>query len=531
MKGERPMARRAHKANDNTSGMSEQELTNLIAMLEAAKEGSAFAGLQLNQGKDGLILTMRVSADKDPTTVADDSTGEQLLDEGGHDLNPDETARLKQLLTDESVQQRLITKLLEASRKQLAPKLPQVPSAFNGDNQACILSTPEVMTVLEAYSAGNQPQKWTPSTNQYPTYTRKWASGDVSLQLRPNHAVSASEAEIAALWEQVQALGDEDGDIFLLMLAQALIGEREPGKRGVWITSASILDDRGVEPMRKREGGTTRRAGHRQADIERVGKGFARQQSQHIVIRRDIRESDTPKRKGSKAKTTSKRWYESDKPLWIVYETLRQHELPASGLPPAAAPATAPALPAAADTSGPMSTPPNATTSPPPASSTIVAVRYDPGEWITPFLDKPNRTLAYLCQQTVRYDPYHERWEKRLARYLMFQTRMNAQKSGSVLFCRVGTLLETLSLPIDDDHPIQARKRLERAFDRMVEDGHIAAWAYADSSELPKRNWFETWRARSIRVMALGSGVPAEPPAVLGNGKGSVSPKTLQSPK
>ena len=133
---------------------------------------------------------------------------------------------------------------------------------------------------------------------------------------------------------------------------------------------------------------------------------------------------------------------------------------------------------------------------------------YRPGPWLAPFLVPPNRQTALLAPTVLRYDPYHERWEKRLGRYLTFHLRMDARRAGGApLVRRLGPLLDELGLPLDRRHPERTRSRCEAALDRLVRDGVIGAWAYTsaartDLAALPARRWLDQWRAATIAITA-----------------------------
>src|SRR5207248_2316121 len=57
-----------------------------------------------------------------------------------------------------------------------------------------------------------------------------------------------------------------------------------------------------------------------------------------------------------------------------------------------------------------------------------VAWQYRESSWMVPFLDGPNRFTGYLFDKVLNYDPYHEKWEKRMGKYFLFWMRTNASK-------------------------------------------------------------------------------------------------------
>lgn len=138
-----------------------------------------------------------------------------------------------------------------------------------------------------------------------------------------------------------------------------------------------------------------------------------------------------------------------------------------------------------------------------------IAWRYSPGAWLAPFLTVPNRQVALLMQQALRYDPYRQRWEKRLARYLTCHLRMDA-KNGRPLVRRIGPLLDELHLPVDRRHPERTRGRFETALHRLARDGVIDGWDYTGEARgvlatLPSRGWLEWWRDTTITITPSGA--------------------------
>ena len=128
-------------------------------------------------------------------------------------------------------------------------------------------------------------------------------------------------------------------------------------------------------------------------------------------------------------------------------------------------------------------------------SMDIEAILVTPGEAFGRFLLGPGRQLALLSSEALRYDPYRQWVEKRLARYLSWQWRVSASSGDFVRTYRVSTLLEELGLAISDFHPARTRERFEKALDSLQSDGVISGWQYAESwsdGNLP-RTWVPLW--------------------------------------
>ncbi|HKB49613.1 MAG TPA: hypothetical protein VKC57_18025, partial [Ktedonobacterales bacterium] len=132
-----------------------------------------------------------------------------------------------------------------------------------------------------------------------------------------------------------------------------------------------------------------------------------------------------------------------------------------------------------------------------------IAWRYRMGSWLTPFLSGPNRKMAWLCQQALRYDPYHEQWEKRLARYFVFHLRINVNTGASSIKRNIKALLQDLSLEANERYPEKTRQRFQSAMDQLVTDGVIDGWEYAkNNATLPARKWLATWLSWDVQVHA-----------------------------
>jgi hypothetical protein len=142
-----------------------------------------------------------------------------------------------------------------------------------------------------------------------------------------------------------------------------------------------------------------------------------------------------------------------------------------------------------------------------PDAPLAVAWYYQPGTCLESFLIGPNYRAAWLLQQALHYDPYHEKWEKRLARYFTFQMRMNADFGGTTIKRTIGTLIDELALPINRNDPDKTKKRFEKAMNQLRKDGIISSWGpeeryYQDMEQYPRRNWLESWLAHEIEVSA-----------------------------
>lgn len=363
-----------------------------------------------------------------------------------------------------------------------ARQLPITPDVFR-DSHALMATPIPALHIVQGLSSAT----WRKREDGTPYYHAETVKGrdrgentstemELRLEDAPEPPLTAQE-QVAQLWQLTRARSDLDGDLFLAMWAQHLSAPKDT-EGYAWLTGDMFLGYRGIEPITKAEpDGDRRRAGQRTEDKQTVSAALVRQMAVWVKVRtmleggEDGEGASSAQRKRSKARP--RRQYTHESRLWLVPEVVRQHEL--TGVAPDG------------------------------ASSHIVAWRYKPGTWATPFLAKPNLHFALLCQTALQYDPYREQWEKRLARYYLFYLRISGGPiyGGTTIRRAVGDLLTELELPVDTDHPQRTRKRFEQALVRLVADRVIDAWGYdKDNPELPRRNWLPGWQQWGVYVTA-----------------------------
>lgn len=376
-----------------------------------------------------------------------------------------------------------------SSDAQLIPRSPTLPSIpFAGGTTFRVAVSLPVQAALAAYSnAQSGGGQWKENPQQLPTFTYIKEEGTTHVQVRPiGPLTTLDDQTVSALWHQVRQLSDLDGDVLLALIAQAIA--TPPDEKGnVWIKGTQILDYRGIKPKTHREqGGHKRRAGHRQEDQQDIADCIGHMVNTWLEVRQWIGETEAPG--GKQQKKRGKRLLTQESRLINVTDTIYQYELRMPG------------------ESG-MARIDNRQ---PPLA---LAWRYQLGSWIDPFLQNPNRQVAWLLQQVLSYDPYHETWEKRLARYFTFHLRMNAVGGGTTIVRQVGALIRELSLPVDYRNPEKTKQRLEKAMKRLVEDGQIDDWTYLeDLALLPSRKWIDIWLTYNVQVHAAPIATRLAPP-------------------
>lgn len=120
----------------------------------------------------------------------------------------------------------------------------------------------------------------------------------------------------------------------------------------------------------------------------------------------------------------------------------------------------------------------------------------------TKYLYGSGRQIALLPIQTLHYNPYSQKWEKRLARYLSWRWRTQARKGDFLQPNKIRTLLEAIGENINERTPSRTRDRFEKALDQLLEDGVLSAWHYHkwDESIANHKGWVRLWLDATILV-------------------------------
>jgi DNA-binding XRE family transcriptional regulator len=127
---------------------------------------------------------------------------------------------------------------------------------------------------------------------------------------------------------------------------------------------------------------------------------------------------------------------------------------------------------------------------------------FRPGKVFAHFLFGPGRQSAMLSAKALAYDPYRQKWEKRLARYLSYQWRCRAHHGDYLQPFRVVTLLDAAGAELDRRDPARTRARLEKALDTLLQDRVIAAWQYDrwEESLVTRHGWASHWLQATLLI-------------------------------
>lgn len=128
---------------------------------------------------------------------------------------------------------------------------------------------------------------------------------------------------------------------------------------------------------------------------------------------------------------------------------------------------------------------------------------FRPGAVFTAFLLGPGGQTALLPAMALRYDPYGQDWEKRLARLFSWSWRRAALDGNGHLRYPVRCLLEAAGKEIYSRKPSRTRERLEVTLDLLQQDGVIGAWHYIDWDEptAARQGWATLWQACEVRIV------------------------------
>lgn len=149
---------------------------------------------------------------------------------------------------------------------------------------------------------------------------------------------------------------------------------------------------------------------------------------------------------------------------------------------------------------------------------------FRPGDVFGRFLSGPGRQTALLSARAVGYDPYRQKWEKRLTRYLSWQWRIRAHNGSYFQSYRVSTLLESVGETANLRRAAATKDRLEKALDTLQDDRVIATWQY-DGWQEPRyysKGWAVGWLEGKIQI---------EPPDAIREQYRSIERHEAQAPR
>jgi hypothetical protein len=439
-----------------------------LCTLESLDEAGTNAWTRLKQGTT--LIPLR------GTLQGDQRTAEDMATE--HAVKAELWERAQPAARELAIQYwQLHQEMKNATTLSLPRALPPTTSVLRGQG-IIIPQLDSVEGVLLALSHAQQEKGGWKEINTVPTYTHQRPTSVTEVTVRPRDVQLATPDLSGQLWQRIRQFNDVDGDIVLALLAQ-LAGAPRDARGGAWITGQQILEYRGIKPKthkvenRKADEPTHRLVGHRYEDLQEIAEGVSRIRDMHITVRAW---HESHKRKSSSGKQTRRRIYQQESYLITISDFIQQSQLVLEGEQLFGEPLA-------------------------------VAWYYQPGTSLEGLLTSPNYRAAYLLQQALRYDPLHERWEKRLARYFTFQLRMNPDFGGSTIKRTIGGLIDELALTVNESDPKKTKERFERAMDRLKEDGIISSWGPEDRYQRamdarPRYGWIKGWLEYELEISA-----------------------------
>jgi DNA-binding XRE family transcriptional regulator len=380
-------------------------------------------------------------------------------DAAGQDWTSDELAALAmdwaRLLKNKDTQSR--SKDLEELGAKIS-NLVVLPETFDDESNLTVLSHAIYQALREALAQNNFQRT---EDSPWPTAILKKGGATGHAQLIPpivENAPLMPTEQVAAwaqlMWEQQKDLTDLDADA-LDLLSHIWLQQAKSAKDYAIANVDQFLTIRGLEQKQKEKG---RRGGYEPEQRARMLQVLSHIQNVWLNLGEiEIYEQD-PRRKG-RSKAT-KQTFQSR--AFIITDRMGQMRLD--------------------------------------GYLDVERFIFQPGHLFAQFLFGPGRQTALLSARAVQYDPYRQRVEKRLARYLSWQWRIQARQGEYTRPYRVSTLLEAVGEQLNERRPSATRDRLEKALDTLQHDGVISSWQYDrwDETIAQQRGWGQVWTQATL---------------------------------
>jgi hypothetical protein len=337
-----------------------------------------------------------------------------------------------------------------------ALSLPAVADVFAGGD-AQVPTFHAVWGLLDAIHNAQRMGAWTDhdgGTSPTHSTTTGRGSGAVHVSARDSAGTLRPAVDLLpALWEKVRTMDDLTSDTLLVCLAH-WVARGESVNSAVWITADAVLDARGVRRKHYEAEGKRWAHGHRTEDRLAVGRALAQLDSLWLQLVNVGVSRSNSKRRPRSINIESKAMAMLDRAVQPAFD----------------------------------------------GENVFLAARVMPGSWATAYRDARVWQTGLLAQRALAYDPYREQPEKRLAKFLAFQVRIDAHNGRASLDRKVATLLENAGLSPDANHPDRSKQRLEKALGRLCLDKVIDGWCYANPRALPSKRWLDEWHGQVIRI-------------------------------
>lgn len=392
---------------------------------------------------------------------------QEEMEAAGRDWTSEELAALAmdwaRLLKNKDIQSR--SKELEELGAKIS-NLVVLPETFDEESNLTVLSHAIYQALREALAQNNFQHT---EDSPWPTAILKKGGATGHAQLIPpivENAPLMPTEQVAAwaqmMWEQQKDLTDLDADA-LDLLSHIWLQQAKTAKDYAVANVDQFLTMRGLEQKQKEKG---RRGGYEPEQRARMLQVLTHIQNVWLNLGEiEIYEQD-PRRKG-RSKATRQTFQSR---AFIITDRMGQMRLD--------------------------------------GYLDVERFIFQPGHLFAQFLFGPGRQTALLSARAVQYDPYRQRVEKRLARYLSWQWRIQARQGEYSRPYRVATLLEAVGEQLNERRPSATRDRLEKALDTLQHDGVISSWQYDrwDETIAQQRGWGQVWTQATLLL---------EPPQVI----------------
>lgn len=138
----------------------------------------------------------------------------------------------------------------------------------------------------------------------------------------------------------------------------------------------------------------------------------------------------------------------------------------------------------------------------------IYACDIKPTDLLAKYLYGTKKTTSFLSLKALRYNPVHQKYHKRLTRYLSWQWRIRSKKEDYEKPFNIGGekgLINAIGLEINERRPIRTKESLENVLDKLAEDNVIGSWNYVeiDEDRIGTKGWFENYWTKLQIVINL----------------------------
>ncbi|MGN7402005.1 helix-turn-helix domain-containing protein [Cytobacillus praedii] len=139
----------------------------------------------------------------------------------------------------------------------------------------------------------------------------------------------------------------------------------------------------------------------------------------------------------------------------------------------------------------------------------IYECKIRPGEIMANFLYDSKNSSSYLALKTLEYDPYRQKYHKRLCRFLSWQWRMKQTNNEFNTLYTIGGeegIIQVMGLNAISRYASRTKEQFENVLERLHKDNVIQEWHYVNWEEniieQYPTSWFnDYWIKSKIRIL------------------------------